>query len=501
MITENINIDYFIVLLGIFLILGVVTTKLSLKFGVPALVLFMLIGMLMGSDGVGFIYFDDPHLAELIGIIALIIILFDGGMQTRWSTVKKVAAPSLTLATVGVLLTTSIIAFGAKWILNIDWLEAFLIGAIVGSTDAAAIFSVMTGQNIKDKLSSTLEAESGTNDPMAVFLTVSIIQLIASDNTNIFMLIGSFIWQMGLGLGIGLSLGFIASKLINHINLDSGGLYPVLVLSFAILTYSLSSLINASGLLAVYVAALFIGNRQLTYRHSIIRFNEGLAWMMQIVMFIILGLFASPPQIMNWDIIWKGLLLSIILMFIARPIAVFLCTAFFKFTINDKIFISWAGLRGAVPIVLATFPMIAGIENSQLMFNIIFFVVLTSALIQGSSISFLAEKLRLTGEVKASSPYTMKFVSIGKANAEMIEFEVGNDNHIIGKPLDQISFPEQALINAIIRNNELVSPHSDTIIHEGDTLYILTDKKATTTLLSILNERKEYEQFVSATSE
>ncbi|MGG3800512.1 potassium/proton antiporter [Metabacillus fastidiosus] len=499
--TEHVNADYFIVLLGIFLILGVITTKLSLRFGIPALVLFMLIGMLIGSDGLGFIHFDDVHLAELTGIIALIIILFDGGLQTRWSTVKKVTAPSLTLATIGVLLTTAIIAIGAKLIFGIDWLEAFLMGAIVGSTDAAAVFSVMTGQNIKDKLSSTLEAESGTNDPMAVFLTISIIQLITSDNTNILMLIGSFFWQMGLGLGIGLLFGFIASKSINQINLDSSGLYPVLVLSFATLTYSLTSLINASGFLAVYVAALVIGNQELTYRHSIIRFNEGLAWMMQIVMFIILGLLASPPQIMSWDIIWKGILLSFILMFIARPIAVFLSISFFKFTINDKIFISWAGLRGAVPIVLATFPMIAGVENSQLMFNIVFFVVLTSALIQGSSISFLAEKLHLTGEVKASSPHMLKLVSIGKANAEMIEFEVGNDNHIIGKPLDQISFPEQALINAIIRNNKLVPSHGDTVIHKGDILYILADKKVTTTLLSILNERKEYEEFVSATSE
>ncbi|MDF0726354.1 potassium/proton antiporter [Cytobacillus sp. S13-E01] len=484
---QHFDTDYFILLLSLLLLLGVITTKFSTRLGVPALVLFIILGMVMGSDVLGLIYFDNASVAQLIGVLALIIILFEGGLQTKWSSVKKVAGPSLSLATLGVILTTTVVAIGAKFILGIDWLEAFLIGSIVGSTDAAAVFSVLAGQNVKEKLSATLEAESGTNDPMAVFLTLSVIQLLVGDNSNVFILILTFFWQMGIGLLLGLLFGKLASRSINKIALDSSGLYPVLALAFAILTYSVTAMVNASGLLAVYVAALVIGNRDLTYRHSILRFNEGFAWMMQILMFVILGLLVFPSQLMNWDIIWKGLLLSIILIVIARPIAVFASIPFYKFNIREMIFISWAGLRGAVPIVLATFPLIAGVENSQLIFNIVFFVVLTSALIQGSTIPLFAKKLRLTGETKPKSPHTLELVSIGKANAEFIELEVSGGNQLINKQLKDVELPEKALVNAIIRKNELIPPRGDTKIYEGDILYILTDKGSIKSLKDMLN--------------
>jgi potassium/hydrogen antiporter len=484
MFIEHFDTDYFILLFAVLLILGVITTKFSSRLGVPALVLFIIIGMLMGSDALGFIYFDNPNITQLIGVLALIVILFEGGLHTKWGTVKQVAMPSLSLATIGVILTTTIVAIGAKYILSIDWLDAFLVGAIVGSTDAAAVFAVLSGQNVKNKLSSTLEVESGTNDPMAVFLTLSVIQLITSPESNILGLIGSFFWQMSVGLLIGYVLGRISSKSINKIALDSSGLYPVFAMAFAILTYSVTAMVNASGLLAVYVAAMIIGNRELTYRHSIIRFNEGFAWMMQILMFVLLGLLVFPSELFHWDIIWKGLLLSFLLIVIARPIAVFLSIPFFKYSINEKIFISWAGLRGAVPIVLATFPMIAGIENSQLIFNIVFFVVLTSALIQGSTIPYFVKKLGLAGEAKPSAPHSLELVSIGKANAEIIEYTVGSENSLIGKSIKNIDLPDKVLVNAIIRNDKLVTPRGDTKIVEGDIMYILVDKKS----LSHLNQ-------------
>jgi potassium/hydrogen antiporter len=494
MFIEHFDTDYFILLFAILLILGVITTKFSSRLGVPALVLFIIIGMLMGSDALGFIYFDNPNIAQLIGVLALIIILFEGGLHTKWGTVKKVAMPSLSLATIGVLLTTTIVAIGAKFILDIGWLDAFLVGAIVGSTDAAAVFAVLSGQNVKSKLSSTLEVESGTNDPMAVFLTLSVIQLLTSTESNILGLIGSFFWQMSVGLIVGFVLGRISSRSINKIALDSSGLYPVFAMAFAILTYSVTAMINASGLLAVYVAAMVIGNRELTYRHSIIRFNEGFAWMMQILMFVILGLLVFPSQLFHWDIIWKGLLLSFILIIIARPIAVFLSIPFFKFSFNEKLFISWAGLRGAVPIVLATFPMIAGVENSQLIFNIVFFVVLTSALIQGSSIPYFAKKLGLTGEPKAAPPHSLELVSIGKANAEIIEYSIGSGNRLIGKTIKNIRFPEKALVNAIIRKDKLITPRGDTILFEEDILYILVEKKYLMTLNQFLAEQDQIYQ-------
>ncbi|WP_052144531.1 potassium/proton antiporter [Halalkalibacter okhensis] len=487
MIDQSYN-DYFILLSALLLIIGVLTTKFSSRLGVPALILFILVGMLTGSDGLGFIHFDNPQMAQLIGIFALIIILFEGGLQTKWSTVKSVTKPALSLATLGVILTTVIVALAAKLILGVSWLEGFLFGAIVGSTDAAAVFAVLKGQNIRARLGATLEAESGSNDPMAMFLTISFIQLILIDNPSYLLLVGSFFWQMGIGLVIGLLLGRLATFAINQINLDSSGLYPVFALAFALLTYSLTDIVQASGLLAVYVAALVIGNSDLTYRQSIFRFNEGFAWIAQILMFTILGLLVFPSQLITFDVIVKGLLLSVILVLVARPIAVFLSTIKMGYDLKERVFLSWAGLRGAVPIVLATFPMLAGLENSQLFFNVVFFVVLISALVQGSTIATFAEKLGLVGPKKIEPPHSLELVSIGKANAEILEFEVSEETNITNKPLAAIDFPNDVLINAIIRSNELITPYGETEIKVGDILYILVSRESKEELKKMLKQ-------------
>lgn len=485
------NADYFVLLGALLLIVGVLTTKFSSRLGVPALVLFIAVGMIVGSDGLGIIYFDNAKYAQLIGIIALVIILFEGGLQTKWSTVKSVAVPSLFLATFGVVLTTTVVAVAAKLVLDVSWLEGFLFGAIVGSTDAAAVFAVLKGQNIRERLGATLEAESGTNDPMAVFLTLSFIQLLLADQPNYLLLAGSFFWQMGVGLVMGLAIGKLAATAINRINLDSSGLYPVFALAFALLTYSITALIGASGLLAVYVAALIIGNADdLTYRQSIFRFNEGFAWMMQILMFMILGLLVFPAQF-TFSIMLQGLLLSIILILVARPLAVFLSVIGMKYDFKEKIFLSWAGLRGAVPIVLATFPMLAGITNSQLFFNVVFFVVLTSALIQGSTISHVARWLGLTMAKKVQPSHSLELVSIGKSNAEIIEFVIDEDNVMNGMKLENISFPNQVLVNAIIRDNQLITPTGKTEILANDLLYVLTSRESKKQLKELMEKKKE----------
>ncbi|WP_391560395.1 potassium/proton antiporter [Robertmurraya sp.] len=473
-----INIDYSILLGSLLLIIGIITTKFSSRLGMPALILFLAVGMIVGSDGLGIIYFDNATYAQLIGVLALIIILFEGGLQTRWTTVKSVLKPSLSLATVGVLITTSVVAVVVNLLFAVPWLEAFLIGSIVGSTDAAAVFAVLKGQNINPKLGSTLEAESGTNDPMAMFLTLMFIQLLTIDETNVFLLILSFFWQMGMGLLIGVIFGKLATMAINRINLDSSGLYPIFAVAFALLTYSSTALAHASGLLAVYVAALVIGNSDLTYKTSIFRFNEGFAWMMQILMFIILGLLVFPSQLFTADVMVKGILISVALIFVARPIAVYVSTIKMDFNHKEKIFVSWAGLRGAVPIVLATFPMLAGIADSQTIFNVVFFVVFTSALIQGSTILILAEKLGLTGPKKSTPAHSLELVSIGKANAEIIEYEIHKEDLLVNKKIVDILFPENVLINAIIRSDKLVTPRGDTCLLEGDILYILTPRSS-----------------------
>jgi cell volume regulation protein A len=465
------TVDHSILLLSILLVIGVLTAKFSTRLGVPSLVLFIIVGMVVSH----YIYFDNALLTQGFGILALIVILFDGGVQTKWKDVKRVVRPSVSLATFGVLITTVLTGVLAKYILGVTWLEGFLFGAIVGSTDAAAVFSVLGTQNIRQKLNSTLEAESGSNDPMAIFLTVSIIELIQHPDSPILSLILNFFWQMGIGLLLGLVLGKASVWIINRINLDSSGLYPVLTLSLAALTYGISTFAEASGLLAVYVMAVVVGNADLTYRHTIVRFNEGFAWMMQILMFILLGLLVFPNQLL--DIIWQGILLSLLLMFVARPLGVFLSMMFAKYSSKEKLFISWAGLKGAVPIVLATYPMMAGLENSTLIFNVVFFVVLTSALLQGATIAPLAKFLNLSQGEKETVPHSLELVSMGKTKNEMIELKLVEHADISGKSLEELHLPEDILVTAVIREDKLLTPRGNTQIFAGDTLYILISKK------------------------
>ncbi|WP_028781855.1 potassium/proton antiporter [Thalassobacillus devorans] len=491
MIQEVLESNQIILLIALLLVISVVVTKFSSRLGVPSLVLFILVGMLVGSDGLDIVYFDNPELAQTIGVISLVIILFEGGMQTKWGGMKKVLAPSITLATIGVVLTTSIVAVFVKYILGASWLEAFLIGSIVGSTDAAAVFAVLKGKNIRHKLEDTLEAESGTNDPMAVFLTITFIQLLTEESTSVFGLIGLFFWQMGLGAVVGVVLGYIASYSLNRINLDSSGLYPLFAISFALLSYSVSSLLQASGLLAVYVTAVVIGNAELAYRYSILRFNEGFGWMAQILMFVILGLFVFPSEVFTSDIMLRGLLISLILMFVARPAAVYLVLAFFRFTYKEKMLISWAGLRGAVPIVLSIFPMLAEVENSQMIFNIVFFIVLTSALVQGASITWLAEKLSLVSDKLSNPIHSLELISVGRANVEIIEFDVSDNNRITGEKLEDIQLPDKALINAIIRNGDIITPYGQTRILAGDTLYVTVSKQVKKQVQQVLKDVRQ----------
>ncbi|MFB4166643.1 potassium/proton antiporter [Virgibacillus sp. JSM 102003] len=488
MLHEILESNQFILLMALLLIISVLVTKFSTRLGVPSLVLFIGVGMLVGSDGLNIIYFDNATIAQLIGIVALIIILFEGGLQTQWTKIKSVLPSALTMATSGVLITTGVVAAASKYMLGISWLEGLLLGSIVGSTDAAAVFAVLKDKNIKGNIKSTLEAESGSNDPMAMFLTLSFIQLITQDQAGIGSLIWSFFWQMGIGLLCGLIIGKAGTLSINRINLDSSGLYPIFGLAFAFSAYSIAALVDASGLLAVYVAALIIGNSELTYRHSILRFNEGFAWMAQIVMFVILGLFVFPAELFQWNYLINGLLVSVVLIFVARPIAVFLNLMKSQYNVKEKVFLSWAGLRGAVPIVLSIFPMLAEVEGSQVMFNVVFFVVLTSTLIQGSTITYLSSKLGLESEIKEKPVHSLELISMGKTNVEMVEYDVTSKNEIIGKTLESMALPDNALINAIIRDNEIITPNGQTVIKENDTLYILVSRKSKRNLIKLLEE-------------
>lgn len=482
------TVEATVLLIGFFLLSGVLMTKLTSKAGVPALVLFMILGMVLGSDISGLIYFSDAGLAQTIGMFALVIILFEGGLQTEWRNVRPVIKGAAVLATLGVVLTTAVLAVAIHYVLGLGWIESFLLGSIVGSTDAAAVFSVMSGQNIKPKMSATLEMESGSNDPMAMFLTVAFIQWLTLDDFAFGNLIISFFLQMGLGLLLGLLFGWLTSQWMNKIKLDASGLYAVLSIGFAMAIFSLTALVGGSGILAVYVAGIMIGNRELNHSHSILRFHEGFAWLMQLVMFVILGLLVFPSELANWDLISKGLILSFILMFVARPIAVFVGTIFFDYTFKEKLFLSWAGLRGAVPIVLATFPLLAGVENAYLYFNMVFFIVITSALLQGSTISNVARWLGLEAPPSPKRIHQLELVSMDKANAEMLEVEISNDSPYLNSLVQDMDLPDDTVISAIIRQGELVMPTGQTELLERDVLYILTDKKQVKALKEAMGE-------------
>ncbi|WP_156290203.1 potassium/proton antiporter [Oceanobacillus salinisoli] len=457
-------------LVSIMLIIGVLATKFSSRLGLPALVLFLIAGMLLNN----FLFFKDVEMTQFIGTLALIIILFDGGTQTKWSNIRPVIGPSVSLATLGVLVTTFITGLAAMYILNFNLLEGMLLGAIVGSTDAAAVFSVLGNKNFKKRLTATLEVESGSNDPMAVFLTIVLIDLIQIPDMSIWSAIGTFFLQMGLGLLIGLLLGKLTVLVINHIKLDISGLYPVLALGSAVFTYAVTDSLGGSGLLAVYVMAVFVGNSDLTYRFSILRFSEGFAWMMQIVMFTLLGLLVFPGDLV--EVFWEGILIAIILMFVARPIAVFISLLWMKYRVNEKIFISWAGLKGAVPIVLATYPILAGLENSNLIFNTVFFVVFISALVQGGTLSWLAEKLKLTGD-EDDSQATIELINLGNTDSEIMKVTIHKHSPAIGKSLNNLPLPSNTLIIGINRSTKLLTPTGTSVIHNGDTVFVLSDKE------------------------
>lgn len=469
-------------MLAVLLFAAVLSTKFASKIGLPYMVFFIGAGLALGN----FVFFSDTGLTQTFGTLALIVILFNGGMQTKWSHIRKVIAPSVSMSTIGVLLTTAVVGTAAKYMLNIGWLDGMLLGAIVGSTDAAAVFAVLGNRNIRRRLTSTLEAESGTNDPMAVFLTVSLIELIEKPDTSVPGLLLNLVLEMGIGLAAGVIVGMIALRCINKINLDVSGLYPVAIISFGIFAYSLSAFLHGSGLLSVYIAALYIGNQNLMYRFTISRFNEGFAWMMQILMFVMMGLLAYPKDLLS--VAWQGLLLSAILLFVARPIGVFASTFWMRFSLKETLFLSWAGLKGAVPIVLATYPLLAELEYSRMFFNIVFFIVLISALVQGPTMSLVARKFGLENPVNESQVQVLDTVPVGKANMEIIEMQVHRQTGAAEKRIKDLHLPPDTLVTSLVRKEEAVPVHGETRLHDGDLVYIFTSKKNREKVKSIFTE-------------
>lgn len=466
-----------IILIGaaLLLLLSILASKISDRFGIPALLLFLLLGMLAGSDGPGGVYFDDPALAQSLGVIALIVILFSGGLDTEWERIRPILKPGLLLSTLGVFLTAISVGLFAHILLKLTLIESILIGAIVSSTDAAAVFSVLRskGINLEGNLKPLLELESGSNDPMAIFLTISLVKLLEQPDLPLLSLLGSFFVQMLLGAIIGIGMGWVLLFLINRLRLGYEGLYPVLLFALIMLTYGVTAWSGGNGFLAVYLAGIYLGHHNFVHKRSMMRFSDGMAWLMQITMFITLGLLVFPSRLVS--IIGVSLLLALFLMLVARPFSVLLTLLPSRIKLSHKLFVSWVGLRGAVPIILATYPLLAKTPHADLIFNIVFFVVLTSVLIQGTTIPYVARILSIEAPPTKKRVFPIEFNSIDGFKSDLLEVPITHDSLLVGKAIYELGNYPGFLIILIARGNDFITPSGGILLEAGDTLLTLSD--------------------------
>ncbi|MBM4441310.1 MAG: potassium/proton antiporter [Candidatus Rokubacteria bacterium] len=462
---------------SVLLLVSIIASKSTGRLGVPALLLFLVIGMLAGSEGPGGIAFDDPGLAQALGVLALALILFAGGADTDWRSVRPVVWEALALSTLGVFITAVTLAALLHLLLQYSFREALLLGAIVSSTDAAAVFAVLRSRNVglRGRLKPLLELESGSNDPMAVFLTVAAIRVLMEPAVPAGSIALAFVLQMSVGAAAGYGIGKGMVWFANRVRLEYEGLYPVLILALVLFTYGATATIGGNGFLAVYLAGIVMGNSDFIHKRSVVRFHDGLAWLMQIVMFLALGLLVFPSRLVT--VIVPGLITAAVLMFVARPVGVLLVLFPSKMPRAAKAMVAWVGLRGAVPIVLATFPLLAGVPGADRLFDLVFFVVLTSVLLQGTSIPAVARWLGL--DVAAERPLVPSDVSaVATAGALLTEIRVPPGSATAGKRVLDLGLPRGALMVLLKRGDHVIIPDGGTEIEEGDVVVVLADERA-----------------------
>jgi potassium/hydrogen antiporter len=466
-------VDGIILIGGILLFVAILSSKVSVRIGAPALVVFMAIGMLAGEDGPGGLQFDQYPLAHAIGTLALVLILFDGGLQTPWRSFRLAWKPAVALSTLGVVVTSGITGLAAAWVLDVPLLVGLLLGSIVGSTDAAAVFAALRGRSlhIRERLASTLEIESGSNDPMAVLLTLGLVSVLTGAMEPGWALGQFFLQQAVVGALGGVAVGWFGIRLLNRVELSAAGLYPVLTMALCLLAYGVPAYLGGSGFLSVYLAGLVLGNANIVFKHGVSMAHDGGAWMAQIVMFIMLGLLATPSGLPA--VAMEGVAVAMVLVFVARPVAVTLSLIPFGYTWRELVFLSWAGLKGAIPIILAIYPLLLGVEQGALLFNVVFFVVLLSTLTQGWSLPAMARWLGVREAGRPDAPVTLEISSLKHVDGDIVQYAVDDESWIAGHLVRDLALPETAVIAMIARGQEVIPPRGTTKIEAGDHVFVV----------------------------
>lgn len=468
--------DPLLAILTLALALAIIGTRYAYRFGVPVILFFVFAGVLAGSEGVGGIEFENYPLAQLVGTLSLVVILFDGGFHTDRKLFRIGLGPGMVLATLGTFAAAALVGAFAVVVFGFSWTEGLLLGSVVSSTDAAAVFATLRKQNLalKKRVQSVLEIESSSNDPPAVYLTVALTALLLRGQTPGWSLLGGFLLQMGLGLALGLLGGYGAAWMLKRLRFDLPSLYPLLALVAAWFIFAATNLVYGSGFLAVYVAAVVLGNEALPFKSLISRALDGFSWLAQILMFFTLGLLVFPSRL--WEVAVPAIGLGFFLIFVARPLATALLLTRSGLDLRERALVSWAGLRGAVPIILAIYPLMQGVERSHVIFNTVFFVVILSVLVQGTTVGWLARRLRLHLPAQAVPPVHVELASWQVFDGDIMLYRVESGG-VAGRALRELDLPPDVVAMLIVRGDQLIPPRGSTALETGDFVYFFAKEK------------------------